>query len=265
MNSCAIIIAIIVLLFIFMGNKNTFSSKKGKLAVVFFGLMRSLPLTIDNINENVFKILDKNNIDYEIFAHTYSLNKPIYNPRSDEINTKVDNDSYRLLDYENILIEEEEEFDRQINYDSYKRNGDPWDNDWISLKNVIRSLNSMKHAISLVDDTYDYVLILRPDMIYNKFNINDLSKIKENNILIPYYHPSGGYNDRIAMGNLNIMRIYANRFDDFLDYSEYNSPHAETYLKEIITRNNIDVEKISLIGKRVRSNGSIPKWDKELF
>ena len=266
-----IIIFIIIILFIFIFinrpklNYISQDDRKKKLAIVFFGLMRSLPFTINNIKENIFNVLDKNEIEYDIFAHTYTLNKFINNPRSNEFNSEVKNDNYKLLNYKNMIIEDEDTFDNSINYENYKKNGDPWNNNWISLKNVIRSLSSLKNAISLVDDKYDNVLVLRPDMIYNKFNIYDLSKIKKNRILLPFYHPSGGYNDRIALGSLTDIRTYANRYDNFLNYSIHNTPHAETFLKHIIDSNNIKIKEISLKGKRVRTNGSIADWDRYLF
>ena len=44
-----------------------------KIAVCFFGLTRSLKHTIDSIKKNIFHPLQKNNINYDIYLHTYIL------------------------------------------------------------------------------------------------------------------------------------------------------------------------------------------------
>ena len=44
-----------------------------KVVVGFFGITRSLKYTIESINENIFNILKINNIEYDIYIHTYYL------------------------------------------------------------------------------------------------------------------------------------------------------------------------------------------------
>ena len=44
-----------------------------KVCICFFGLTRSLRYTIDSINKNILKILEDNNIKYDIYLHTYDL------------------------------------------------------------------------------------------------------------------------------------------------------------------------------------------------
>jgi hypothetical protein len=44
-----------------------------KVAIIFFGLTRTLGKTINSIEENLFKPLRDNSIEYDIFIHTYKI------------------------------------------------------------------------------------------------------------------------------------------------------------------------------------------------
>lgn len=50
-----------------------------KIAIIFFGLTRSLMEIYPQLKENVFDILALNNIEYDIFIHTYQINKEYVN------------------------------------------------------------------------------------------------------------------------------------------------------------------------------------------
>ena len=67
-----------------------------KIALAFFGITRSLKYTIVSIHNKIFKILDENHIEYDIFMHTYKLNG-YKNIRTHEQLDDVDNEEYKLL------------------------------------------------------------------------------------------------------------------------------------------------------------------------
>lgn len=46
-----------------------------KLAIGFYGIIRSLNYTIDSIEKNIFNILKENNFNYDLFVHTYNLDE----------------------------------------------------------------------------------------------------------------------------------------------------------------------------------------------
>ena len=50
-----------------------------KIAIIFFGLTRSLEKTIDSFKKNLFGPLEDNSIDYDIFIHTYKIYGPYHN------------------------------------------------------------------------------------------------------------------------------------------------------------------------------------------
>ena len=67
--------------------------KKMKIAIGFFGITRSLKYTIDSINKNFFDVFKSNNIDYDIFIHSYILKSYKNNRTGEKItdSTKIDN------------------------------------------------------------------------------------------------------------------------------------------------------------------------------
>lgn len=67
-----------------------------KVALLFFGLTRSLKYTISSINSNILDVFKKNNIDYDIYLYTYKL-KTYINRRAGEKTNNYDNDEYKLL------------------------------------------------------------------------------------------------------------------------------------------------------------------------
>jgi hypothetical protein len=113
-------------------------------------------------------------------------------------------------------------------------------------------------SISLVDDTYDILIRIRPDMYLNKkldFDkiISDIGSNKYDiQIPSPQYN-FGGYNDQIAIGNYKSMKIYG----DFINHiesvsNENNFWHSETLLKKYLDKLNIKVNQIDYEYKLLR-------------
>ena len=71
----------------FIINKLHKLTNKKKVAIGFYGITRSLKYTIDSIKTNFFDIFHQNNINYDIFMHTYFLNN-YSNSRANEKKTK---------------------------------------------------------------------------------------------------------------------------------------------------------------------------------
>ena len=107
--------------------------KNRKIAICFFGLTRSLKKTIILLNKNIFEKLKENNFMYDIYLHTYKL-KSLTNSRSGEKDCLLDNDEYKLLKTVEIMIEDQNEFDKTFNLKDYTKHGDPWYDKFQSLK-----------------------------------------------------------------------------------------------------------------------------------
>lgn len=227
-----------------------------KICICFYGLTRSLNYTINSIQNNILKILIKNNYYYDIYLHTYDLSI-INNKRNKEINIKIDNEEYKLLNCDYIKIDNQDNFDKTININDYLKIGDPWpDNPKVSLFNLLRQLNSLKNVASIInhDKNYSHYLYLRPDLKYlNEFNIQIIENYKNNEFYTPIWGKFGGLNDRLGFGNKEVMNQFANRIIKSLEYSKKNKLHSEKFLKYIM--NSYTIKNINMKANRVRANG----------
>lgn len=124
-----------------------------KIALVFWGLTRSLKLTITSIHKHIFNILKINNIEYDIFLHTYKLNSTYSNKRSKEINIKLDFDEYNLLNPNYFIFDDLDVIKEKLNLKKYRTNKDPWDSNYNSVDNFILSLYSKKRITNLLFGT----------------------------------------------------------------------------------------------------------------
>ena len=84
-----------------------------KVAIGFFGLTRSLRYTIYSITTNIYNVFKANNIEYDVFIHTYSLSS-YSNIRNKEIITDKEeiarlNNEYKLLKADYVDIHEQDE------------------------------------------------------------------------------------------------------------------------------------------------------------
>lgn len=234
-----------------------------RVAICFFGLTRSLrKYTFKSIKKNIFQPLRKNNYEYDVFLHTYNL-KQINNPRSREINIELDPVEYKLLRPKSNLIEDQNEIDKTFDFDFYLKNGDPWHDNGLSLKNLLRQLHSLHKVTEILDDyikktkvSYDWVIYSRPDLeFYSPIDIFN-KKSEDNIIYIPTFASFGGYNDRFAYGSLSTMRIYGNRILSVDSYVNTGKRlHSETFLKFHLTTYKISRKETSIFFRRVRANG----------
>ena len=202
-------------------------NQRYNIGICFFGLTRSLKHTYPSIKKNIFDVLEKHNIGYDVFLHTYDL-KGLTNKRSGEICCPLDTDEWKLLNPIAHKITNQEAFDKSFNWEMLFKHGDIWKDGRNSLKNAIRQLNSLKEVTSLwiERDVYDFYIYIRPDLYYvNELIINEfIEHIHLNNILvIPYWgNYRGGFNDRIAFGSYHVMKKYGNRIDNLPRYYNQN-------------------------------------------
>ena len=264
-----IVIILGMLVFFKQNEKNHFTNKKNTVAICFFGLTRSLDFTIDSIKNNILAPLEESNINYDIILHTYDL-KSIKLKRSGE-NNKLNTEEWNKLNPDYYKIDNQDTFDKSYNYEYVKSFGDAWNTNFENTINLIRQFNSLKQVWKLVESTknnYECLIFLRPDLKYTtKLDIRYINKnLHSNIILTPYWHKWGGINDRIGIGNYNTMEKYANRLDDVSDFLESTKKplHAEKFLKFVLNKYNIKNKELKLVGKRIRSNGSIAKLDNNL-
>lgn len=234
-----------------------------KIAVCFFGLIRSLKYTHDSIKKNLFDILTNNGHEYDIYIHTYDL-EILTNIRSGEKNVKLDVNDYKLLNPKEIIIEDQDEFDKSFNYEKIMSYGDSWPcSKFNSLKNLIRQLNSLKKLTNLISQKpkYDIYIYIRPDLkIITPFDVSWLN-LKNNQIATPiYFKHCGGLNDRFAIGKFEAIKTYGLRLDEIYNCcnakkNKKRPLHSEQLVKYIIEKNNIQNIDLYITLVRIRGNG----------
>jgi len=235
-----------------------------KVAVAFFGITRSLKYTLKSIQENLFDVLKKNNIDFDIFLHTYIL-KSYQNVRTgsaDKIDPhNINNEEYKLLKPKYVKVEDQDSIKKKLNLNSYRTHPDPWKTNYNSVDNFILGSFSKFQVTEMITKTnikYDYILFVRPDCYYiDKLPIEQFSKINNNNIIIPSFCLFGPHkiNDRFAITNATTYKIYGEIFNKLHNFSKEMPLHSETIIGIHLIKNNINVIRIKFNFSRVRFNG----------
>jgi hypothetical protein len=249
---------------------------KKKIAICFWGLARNLSRTIDSIKKVINLLLNKYDID--IYFHTYAIYREYNNIRANEMNININNNEYKLLDFnsdKNKNIKSflfQEDMDKiDINLELYKSKEDPYNNNYETIKNLIYGMYSLKKVtkmmlINQLKINYDYVIYMRPDVNFERTIPLDLFQlINDNTVIIPKFHSwyyknfkhyqGEGTNDRFIICNPITSIIYGLRYDYMLEYSKINPLHSETYLKYILDKSHIKIIKDARICfNRVRIN-----------
>jgi hypothetical protein len=233
-----------------------------KVSLGFFGITRSLKYTIESINNNILDILKLNNIDYDIYLHTYYLNT-YSNKRSNEnVNpTDIDNAEYKLLNADYLEMDHQDTIKDKINLSLYRTHSDPWKTDYNSVDNFILGQYSKLKLTNMIEKSkikYDYILFMRPDCLYlDKLPIDFFNLVNDNSIVIPDFHQYGTipFNDRFCICNMNTYKIYGDIFNSLLEISKNKPLHSETIIGEKMVNNNLNIIRIKFNFARIRFNG----------
>jgi hypothetical protein len=245
-----------------------------KIVLAFFGITRSLKYTIKYIKLNIIDILIRNNIDYDIFIHTYKLNS-YKNIRTNEFVNNIDNEEYKLLNAKYVQIDDQDEIKEFINLSLYRTNADPWETDYNSVDNFILGQYSKSQLVNMIEKTninYDYIIYLRPDVLYvDKFNINFLKETTDNSICIPNFHlfnfknENIKFNDRFCISNMKTYKLYGDIYKYLLDISKIEELHSETIICQLMINYNLNIIYLDFLFLRVRFNGIISENDIDIF
>lgn len=237
---------------------NTLYAKTPKIALCFYGLCRSTNYTIESINKYIFDALKGLKFEYDIYLHTYKVTTPYTNIRNSEENIMLDNNLYKLINPSIYKIDDQDEIKKTIDFTKYRLKGDPWLNDFKSLDNLILglySLNQVTQLWKISNNTYDYIIYLRPDVKFlSPLKLSFFLDLNNKTIALPDFHEYP-LNDRFAIGTPNIMTLYGERYLHAYDYSLINELHAETYLKYILEKDEVNIIKIDFEFERIRANG----------
>jgi len=230
---------------------------KKRVAVLFFGLTRSLRNIYSNLKENLFDELTKNNYEYDTFVHTYVLDNPYKNPWSGENITNYDNTSYEVLKPKEYILENQNIVEQNLRISDYYSRLGNWkgcantpEMKCYLVRNMILALNSKKRVVEIFakyKSDYDYVIITRPDqMLVTKFNVAAFGLLNDNNIIIPYEHAYHGINDRFCIAKpINALK-YGMAFNHLKLYSMKKSIVSEIYMQDYLKALKINIVFSSL-------------------
>lgn len=240
---------------------------KDKVAILFFGLTRSLSTTISSFKQHIFNSLSQQGFDYDIFIHTYIIDGQYDNKWSGEkTNCYINENIHELLPKRKkkiILTDSQQHIVNRIDFNKYYSNLGSWtgmtpDMTKYLIKNMILALYS-KYRITKefekVKQNYKYVIITRPDMMYT----TDLPllrsiRLHSQNIIIPEKDWYGGCNDRMCICIPQVAIYYGSAYKYLLSYSKRYSIVSEKYMKDLLERKNINIETLNINYDTIRIN-----------
>ena len=251
-----------------MNSKIEFSS----VALLCYGLPRSLRFTVHSIQSNVISPLQGVGVHVDIFVHTFRHRHPVSNRRSREFNVKLDNDEWKLLQPSNVTIESVESIlhEQRRLRDNLKQYGDAWRDGFASLERYLLGLHSAQKVVRMVEQqytSYDGAILMRGDLLFiDPLDVRLFAKaIRMNTIVIPAWQSWFGLNDRFMYGEFNEIIRYGNRIERVTAFcSQTSQPfHSERFLYWFSTNSVLAIVKKTLPlctkqrAARVRADGRI--------
>jgi hypothetical protein len=244
-----------------------------KFAVLFYGLARSLKWTSASIKG---RLLDKLSGPYRVFFHTYTM-KELHNPRAAEYHLTLDPSDIFLLRASTLLVEDQDEVDGHLPFETFRAYGQPWPKQkiWNSLDNVSRQFYSLAQVWSLFEnhvvetgEIYDYVVVARPDVEFlTDFTPADLRLIDSTHYLVPRFHWfNGGVNDRFLVARPDLAKLYCNRRAHAKEYCDaHGALHPECFVEWVMrVKGGASPLKAHLTFHRVRADGKAEPRDEGL-
>ena len=230
------------------------------IAIVYFGLTRSIKKVYQSHIRHIYQVLDRNQITYKKFIHTWSMKDGIQNIADQILPQRIDYEEYKLLSPDSYKIDSEEDFISSINMDDYfykdvwNEKGHCMEGEWIPkmVSNHVCMLESQKRATTMLEEyiqqtghTPKCILFIRPDIeCYNDFPLDRI--ILHNNIInLPDHSHHEGLNDQIALIHYDFLEHYGKRINELAEFRKYNGRIVgEKYIKFIIQKYNQNVHMI---------------------
>lgn len=243
------------------------SSELPRVAICFFGLPRALNSTLSSIRQRLILPL-RAMANLSIYVHTFDI-MALTNDRSKEYSARIRPQDVTFLEPTSYVIESQNEFMRHLPTDFCRKHGDPWHDNYNSLRNFICQLRSLSRVTDLMmkDGSFDSVVFARPDVqFFNSIEVLQVLASENQTIYVPPFHNFGGVNDRFAFGRQDVMSLYGRRESSLADYCAKFPAHSERYLQWYLQYKNITIKRTPLLFGRVRANGvlwELPTWSVE--
>ena len=237
-----------------------------KIAIAFFGIIRSLKDTLHSIQSNVIAPCEDKGVTVSV-AHLFDTRR-IENDRTKE-NVEVDPEEFKLLELDQVELTNSHSDDILDVLEAAKKFGDFWEDDFQSLSNLVHQLYSLRRVTQMVlQANADVAVYCRPDIRYHdsiRSGLQSALSAREDQVLLPYWQRhKGGLNDRFAIcRGEQAIRAYGFRLDAALAFCEATGQplHAERLLRYSLERASIPTSRLDVEGSRVRANGRVEEED----
>ena len=224
-----------------------------RVALVYFGMPRSIAETYKSHEQYIKKPLDDANIPYDVIFHTWQTKKG-YRVWDRPYKPSEHND-WNLLKANLYKCENQDAFTEKLTAGDFFYQH-IWDTvghgkqgEWLPylVMNHICALESQRRAFEMLmsmNKSYDYIILLRPDALFRE--PLQLFQPTPGTIYVPDFSHNEGVNDRMAIGDIDSMRVYMNRILLAKEYrAKYGRIVSEKFLKDVLDFHDIAIKKIS--------------------
>jgi hypothetical protein len=232
------------------------------IAFLYFGDLRTFRHVHTNHNQHVFDPLRSAGYICDIYMHTWHKNENT----PDTLKYIRD-----VLSPVYFVEENQQEFETYIALDNlfdqklWDLKGDSEDGEWPInlLRNHLCALESLRRVYGAFEKQQhkmlsDLVCVIRPDLwFFSAINPCVISGICGNTdaIAIPNFASFGGYNDRMAIGGKNAIRVYAQRSSCLLEFRRTQGRiSSERVLKFALDKNHIKPHHLDISFEICRSD-----------
>jgi hypothetical protein len=232
-----------------------------KIAVCFVGVTRNFSkYTLDSIEKNLFGVVAKHDPNFKKFAHFNKL-EFLTNERSGEHGVAIDQEEYKLLKCDEVELTDESLVDQRIDFDYLHKFGDAFQDNFGSLKNVLRqmySLNCVADILERQNTKFDLVIWSRVCLRFYK-PIEIPRTIRPHTLYTPWFERYRGLNDRFSLGDMETMLSIFRRQSMVRTFvQETGRPlGAESYLRWYAKKRGMDTRFLTSMNfSRVRADGT---------
>lgn len=236
-----------------------------RIAICFFGITRNLRQhTLNSIEEFLFASAAAADPGFRRFGH-FNLVQRVSNPRSGEENVPINSEEFKLLKCDAVSCTDQESLDRRLNFSEIERFGDSWEDNFNSLRNLVRQLYSLNEVTRLLTESgerFDLVVYSRPDL---RFTARvEMTLVRPRTLCTPWFARGGGLNDRFALGDFETMAHYGRRYSLMRQYCEETGRplHAERFLFWCARKHRLRNRYLMNVAfHRVRADGRVARPD----
>jgi hypothetical protein len=228
-------------------------------AILYFGMTRSVRKVYHTHIQHIFETLDKHNMTYKKFIHTWKTRDDSQNAFFDILPQKIDYEEHNLLNPDVYTIDNETDFIEGLNIADYfnkerfDQYGDCAEGDWYPqlIQNYVCMLESQKRGFSMVKDcvlngdSFKYVMFIRPDIWIDQPLPIDKLVLNEETINMPNHSHWDGLNDQFYIMSYKNACLFSHRGDELKDYRQnVGRIVGEPYCKYIVEKLNFTLNEI---------------------